>query len=364
MIHSDPRVMRQVHLLEGNYSVTVAGYGPAPDAQVEFIALVRPVRGLLLKSFRALKLLAGLHEHYYWSQKQVQDCQQRLAGRMFDLIIANDIASLPLALSVAGQAPVVIDSHEYSPREFDDSWLWRRLFGPHADYLCRRYLSRAACMTTVCQGIADEYHKVYGVPSTVIHNAPVWQALQPGPVESGRIRLIHHGAAIRSRHLEVMVDMFAFLDERFTLDFMLVASDARYLADLKAQVRDEPRIRFVEPVPMPEICKALNEYDLGVYLLPPVNFNCHYALPNKFFEFVQARLGIAIGPSPEMASLLEKHKLGVVASSFDPQALAHTLNALTTEDIIDFKQAAHDAAHELSYAHDGAVLVSSLKQLL
>lgn len=364
MIHSDPRVMRQVRLLEGKYRVTVAGYGHAPDAQIEFIALERQQRSLLVKSFWAFKLLAGLHERYYWSQQQVQGCLQRLAGRIFDLVIANDVSSLPLALRLAGGAPVMIDSHEYSPREFEDKWLWRRLFAPHTDYLCRRYLPRAACMTTVCQGIADEYRRVYGIPSTVIHNAPMLQALQPGPVDTGRIRLIHHGAAIRSRHLEVMIDMLAFLDKRFTLDFMLVASDRRYLEELKARVRDESRIRFLDPVPMPEICTTLNDYDLGVFLLPPVNFNYQHALPNKFFEFVQARLGIAIGPSPEMAKLLDKYKLGVVAQSFEPQALAQSLNALSTEDIIAFKQAAHAAAHEFSYARDGALLVSTLERLL
>lgn len=364
MIRSDPRVMRQVRLLEGKYRVTVAGYGHAPDAQVKFIALERQPRNLLVKSFWAFQLLAGLHERYYWSQQQVRECLERLDGHRFDLVIGNDVSSLPLALRLAGQAPVMADSHEYSPREFEDKWLWRCLFGPYADYLCRRYLPQVACMTTVCQGISEEYQKVYGVPSTVIHNAPVLQDLQPQPVDGAHIRLIHHGAAIRSRHLGVMIDMVGFLDERFTLDFMLVASDQRYLDELKAQVRDQPRIRFLDPVPMPEICTALNAHDIGVFLLPPVNFNYQHALPNKFFEFVQARLAIAIGPSPEMTNLLDKHKLGVVAQSFEPQALAQSLNALDVDDIMAFKRASHCAAHELSYAHDGALLVSTLEQLL
>lgn len=364
IIHSDPRVMRQIRLLEGKYRIVVAGYGPPPDAEVEFAPLERGPRSVLTKSFWALKLLTGLHESYYWCQQQVELCLQLLRGRAFDLVIANDVSSLPLALKLSGNAPVLIDSHEYSPREFEDKWLWRRLFAPHADYLCRRYLSQAARMTTVCQGISSEYQRVYHVPSTVVHNAPILQDLQPVPVEGGHIRLIHHGAAIRSRHLEVMIDMVAFLDERFTLDFMLVASDERYLDELKSRVRHEPRIRFLDPVPMPDICKALNNYDLGVFLLPPVNFNYHYALPNKFFEFVQARLGIAIGPSPEMVSLLEKYKLGVVASSFQPEALADSLNALSAEEVMGFKLASHAAAHELSYAHDGAVLMSTLEKLL
>ena len=37
------------------------------------------------------------------------------------------------------------------------------------------------------------------------------------------------------------------------------------------------------------IVRTINQFDLGVYLLPPVNFNSAHALPNKFFEFIQAR---------------------------------------------------------------------------
>ncbi|UVK84510.1 glycosyltransferase [Pseudomonas sichuanensis] len=364
IIQSDPRVMRQIRLLEGKYRVVVAGYGPPPDAQVEFVALERGPRSVLTKSYWALKLLAGLHESYYWCQQQVATGLRLLGGRAFDLVIANDVSSLPLALKLANKAPVLIDSHEYSPREFEDKWVWRQLFGPHADYLCRRYLPQAASMTTVCRGISDEYQRVYGVPSTVIHNAPVLQELQPSPVDANRIRLIHHGAAIRSRHLEVMIEMVDYLDARFTLDFMLVASDEPYLEELKARVQGEPRIRFIDPVPMPQICAALNDHDVGVFLLPPVNFNYQHALPNKFFEFVQARLGIAIGPSPEMAGLLKQHELGVLADSFEPEALARALNALSAEQVLGFKAASHAAAHELSYAHDGALLMSTLERLL
>ena len=356
--------MRQVRLLEHAHRVTVAGYGRAPDANIEFIALDKPSAGLLLKGFWASKLLLGAFESYYWSLPQVRHARRLLGERCFDLIVANDISALPLALDLAQGHPVLMDAHEYSPREFDDKLLWKVLFGRYHDYLCQRYLLRAAAMTTVCQGIADEYEREYGVPCKVIHNAPLDQKLSPSAVDADCIRLIHHGSAIRSRHLGVMIEMMKHLDARFTLDFMLVETDAVYMAELRAAAQSDSRIRFIEPVAMQDICQRLNEFDVGVYLLPPVNFNHEHALPNKFFEFVQAGLGIAIGPSPEMANLLRKHRLGVVAQSFEPQALAQVLNALSAEDIMAFKQAAHVAAHELSYAHDGALLLSTLEQLL
>ena len=364
VIHTDPRVMRQVRLLENRYDVTVAGFGPKPDANVEFVDLIRPLNGLPTKLWWGGKLLLGLSESYYWSRPEVRSALAKLDGLAFDLLLANDISALPLALRLADERPVLMDAHEYSPREFDDKWLWRLLFGRYHHDLCRRYLPQAAGMVTVCQGIADEYERHYGVVPGVVHNAPLNQMLQPSKGESGRIRLVHHGAAIRSRHLETMIDVMAFLDSRFTLNFMLVESDPSYMRELRERAGADARIRFVQPVPMPDICKTLNEYDIGIYLLPPVNFNHEHALPNKFFEFIQARLAVAVGPSPEMVRILDNYAFGVVAKSFRPIDLATALNAIAEDDMTRFKAAADVAAASVNYETAGKVLLSKIEHLL
>lgn len=356
--------MRQVRLLESDYQVTVAGYGQKPDANIHFIKLEKLPASLPKKLFWAAKLLVGAFESYYWKQEQVRSAQELLSASSYDLIIANDLSSAPLALKLAGDTPVLVDAHEYSPREFDDKWMWRLLFGRYNHTLCLRYLPLASGMTTVCQGIADEYGRVYGVQPVVVHNAPLDQKLLPSPVSENHVRLIHHGTAIRSRHLGVMIEMMQHLDERFSLDFMLMESDVSYMKELRQAASGDSRIKFIEPVPMPEICQQLNRYDVGVYLLPPVNFNHEHALPNKFFEFVQARLGIAIGPSTEMATLLNKYHCGVVADTFTAEALAAAMNALSHDKVAEFKEASHRAAVELSYEHDGKVLLSEITRLL
>lgn len=356
--------MRQVRLLEGDYRLTVAGYGPRPDADIQFVALERSPASIVRKAFWAAKLMLGAFDSYYWNQQQVRSAIAQLGAEKFDLVIANDVSSAPLAFRLAGDAPVMVDAHEYSPREFEDRRLWRVLFGRYIHDLCARFLPRAAAMTTVCRGIADEYERVYGVAPVVIHNAPFDQCMKPSPMVEGRIRLIHHGAAIRSRHLVVMIEMMAYLDERFSLDFMLMESDSSYMQELREAAKSDPRIRFIPPVPMPEICRHLNDYDIGVFLLPPVNFNYEHALPNKFFEFVQACLGIAIGPSPEMASLLRIYQCGVVSDSFSARSLASSLQRLDASAVAAFKNASHAAVAELSYEHDGKVLLSEVARLL
>lgn len=363
-IHSDPRVMRQIRLLEDCAVLSVAGYGRAPEAACEFIAVPHQPATLANKGIWASTLLMGKFERYYWHRPEVQASLNLLDGREFDLVIANDNAALPLALALAKGKPVLADAHEYSPREFDDKLLWRLLFGRYQDYLCRTYLPRAAAMSTVCQGIADAYRVNYGVTPSVVMNAPAYQALRPSLIEAGKVRMIHHGAAIRSRHLEGIIDVMAHLDDRFSLDLMLVESDAAYMRALHKRASTDPRIRFVPPVRMEDICAHINPYDVGIYLLPPVNFNHEHALPNKLFEFIQARLAVAIGPSPEMARIVRRHELGVVASSFEPADLARELTRLADEGLAFYKQAAHEAARELCYERSAQIFLGQIDGLL
>lgn len=356
--------MRQIRLLDEDYLVTVAGFGEKPDASIDFVELVAPRASLNKKLVWGIKLLARRFDSYYWNLPQVRHGLRALAGRQFDLLIANDVASLPLALELAGGKPVLVDSHEYSPREFEDRRIWQLLFAPYSEALCARYLPRAAVMTTVCQRIADEYQRVYGVASKVVYNAPSAQGLQPSPVLPGRVRLVHHGAAIRSRHLGLMIEMMLYLDERFVLDIMIVETDPAYMAELRTLAAGDSRIKFVEPVALESICQRINEYDVGLFLLPPVNFNYRYALPNKFFEFVQARLAIAVGPSAEMASLVNQYSLGVVADSFAPEAMATALVGLTDESIATYKLAADRAARDLNFEAAGRVWQNEIRRLV
>lgn len=364
-IASDPRVMRQVRLLEDSHELTIAGYGAAPTSKGRFVSVAKPRTPLFKKLLWSTRLLAGAFDAYYWALPQVQNAAQALQGLDADLIIANDLPALPLALSLArGLAPVFFDAHEYSPGEYENQWLWRLLFQRYVDDLCRRHLPRCAAMSTVCAGISDAYASHYGVQPFVVHNAPLHQALSASPVVDDRIRLIHHGVASRVRQLEGMIDMMKLLDGRFTLDLMLVNAEPQYLASLKQRAEHDARIRFLPPVPMPDICKTLQPYDIGVFLLPPTNLNYRYALPNKFFEFVQARLGVAIGPSPEMKALVEQHGCGLVANSFDPAELARALQSLTPDGVRRLKAASDRAAPALGFEHDAARVRATVERLL
>ena len=117
--------------------------------------------------------------------------------------------------------------------------------------------------------------------------------LSPTPTATP-IRMIHHGAAQPERQLELMIDAVDLLDDRFELDLMLLPTDRAYFSRLKRLVDARSSVRMVDAVSQREIVERCHEYDIGVFLLPARSDNQLYVLPNKLFEFIQARLAIAM----------------------------------------------------------------------
>lgn len=347
----DPRVYRQLSFLkQRGFKITALGLVNPNIDDVEFIQ-VQPDRRKDLKNRikSAIELKLGKFEQYYWSSAKVKTAKSLLLGKNFDLIITNDLNSLPLAvkLAKAGRSKLLLDAHEYEPKRFDENLNFRFFFQAYWDYICRTYLSHTDAMVTVCDGIAQEYQRNYGVQPSVVTNAPLFQSIRPSFTNQQRIRMIHHGGVNRVRRLENMIQLMDRLDERFTLDFMLVPNQIDYVRELKQLGSRNSRINFIDPVPMPEISSFINQYDIGLYMLPPNSFNCRMALPNKLFEFIQGRLAVAIWPSPEMAKVVRHYQCGVVSEEFSIASMAKALNQLTTDQVSKLKQNSDKAASEV-----------------
>lgn len=130
---------------------------------------------------------------------------------------------------------------------------------------------------------------------------------------------------------------------------MLVNSKSdTYWRKIKKMADKRGNVRLIPPVKLREIVPFTNSYHIGVFLVPPSNFNLEFTLPNKFFEFIQARLVVAIGPSIEMSKLVKKYDCGIISENFTPHSLAQKLNKLTPEKIIYYKKQSHKAAQVLN----------------
>ena len=347
------RVLREVEFLAEDYAVVVAAFARTPGLpDVEFLELpsaqpARPRRALEAAGRLLLRLL-GLYRQAYWLDARPRRWRRILGQSLpVDAVVVNDLYALPLAAGLDGSPPIVFDAQEHWTSE-SASWSRFQRFSMRRahEWIVDRYVPRTAGMMTVAPGIAREYERRAGVTPALLTNAPFFQQLSPSPVKEP-IRLLHFGVVDARRRLEDTITAVQMLGDRFTLDLVL-ARDNAYRRRLEELAASDPRIRVLPPVAAQDLIAFANGYDVGVQLIPPLYPNQVYSLPNKFFDYIQARLAVAIGPSPEMVELLREWDCGVVSSSFAPEDFADTLRGLTVEEVERLKRNADRAAQVLT----------------
>jgi glycosyltransferase involved in cell wall biosynthesis len=356
-LRNEPRPRKQILQLRDAFDITELAFMPSPEA-ADF-APVEVDRSAVRKTFSLAGMLAGDLGPYV--RRYSTPARARLAATRFDLVIAHDITTCPMAFQFAGKAPVIIDLHEYLPLEKSQSLLWRLLFQRGVEQLCRRYLPRAAATMTVSEGIAELYRQNYGITPTVTYNAAFYQELSPTPV-GDVIHLAHHGICTKERNIMELIAMMDQLQERFHLHLYLVGQ-GKYYEKAKARATAHPRIHWHDPVPLPDIPRTMNQYDIGLFLTPQ-NANFEFGLPNKFFEYIQARVAVLIWPTKAMSRILQQYGIGLTCPEATTASMAEALNSLTAERIAGFKRATHAAASALTAERSMEIIQSVVGRAL
>lgn len=365
-VHNAPRVIREIASLKDHFEIVVTGETAPTDKSIGYInsdkIKLSHLEYSLGKVYRVITLGKVFLGRYPTTQKKIDVL---LLQEKPDLVIVHPGAFLPYFLKEGRKFKLVFNAHEFHPREFEGDLRWKNTWGKIYDSIYKKSLPKVDLLINVCEGIAEECKSLYGRDSLVIPNAgPYWKEVSPVQKDSEIIRMIHHGVAIKERKLEVMIELASRLGDSFQLDMMLVYQDEAYYRHLCILANQTSNVRLIPAVKFEEIIPFIHQYDLGLFLLPPVNFNYLHALPNKFFEFLQARLAIAVGPSPEMAGLVQKYGLGIVSDDFTVESMFEKLNSISHSEINHFKNASHSAAGILNSEQYEKSLLVSIQNLM
>jgi glycosyltransferase involved in cell wall biosynthesis len=196
----------------------------------------------------------------------------------------------------------------------------------------------------------------------IVRNAPRYSGLLPTLTQEDKIMLVYHGVADLGRGLEGLVRSIKHLDDRFELHLFLMG-DARAITKLKKIVsRDSvaKKVMFHQPVNIEDIPTAINPYDLEVIFYPPLTENLRHALPNKFFEAIQAGIGVVIGDSTNMRAIVDSEKLGLVVDGWAWADLVSALNGLDRAMVNEFKSNASIASKKLNSEYERKNFLSEI----
>lgn len=161
----DARVARQVGWLARNHAVTVVCFDAAESPGITFIRIKQTPLTPRRKAALGLALLLKANNLAYRIFHDYGYLKDSLQGE-FDLIVANDVDTLPLAFQLQGKAKIIFDAHEYAPRHFENNKVWKTFFQPFYIHLCKTYIPKTAAMLTVGQGLAQCAAPGSGTPAT------------------------------------------------------------------------------------------------------------------------------------------------------------------------------------------------------
>lgn len=360
-LDKDPRPLKQIKTLKKKFNITTVGL-KASGEEHAFYKIQK--RSIVNEIFDLRYLITRNYKKYFWTKERI-DLVNSLQYQKFECIIAHNELSLPLAFRINPESKIILDAHEYFPAEEKGTFLGK-IKEKYKEYIIKTYSHLAVRTLVVSQNISKKYLEHFNINSQVVPNLPEYHELKPKPVDPLKIKLVHHGIATPIRKIENMIKLMDYLDNKYELTLFLSASRANYFyfKKLKKMISSKKNVCLKVHVPFDQIIPTLNSFDIGVYILPPLNENLKYALPNKFFEFIQARLALATGPSIEMSHIIKKENLGIVSDDYEPYSLAKKIKLLSTEYIQTYKNNCDRIAGKYSYEEYSKELIDIVQKLI
>lgn len=272
---------------------------------------------------------------FYWRSFRL------IAQAPADVYHAHDLNTLPVAALLARvtRGRLVYDSHELyteistlSPRE---RAVWR--------VVERLLIRRADRVITVCESIADELARRYGIEKpTIVLNCPsARQQLEPsGDANILRARaglasgaepiVLYQGGFAPNRGLETLIEAMVHVER----GVLVMMGWGRLEVGLRHLIRERglaERVVITGPVPQHALLGYTRGADIGVIPYRAVGLNNYYTTPNKLFEYMGAGIPIACSRFPELVRFVEGLGIGATFDPEDPYDMAATLNRLLAD---------------------------------
>jgi len=285
--------------------------------------------------------------------------RKELISNRYDFIIVEDIVLLSQAFKLSEFSKIIFDAREFYEEQNSESLKFNLLLKPIRKSILSYSLKRCHYIYTVSETIANAYQSKYKVKVGLLRSVPFNTSNKIKIIDKNNIKLVHHGIGYKSRGIKDMIDIVKSLDKRFSLDLYLVA-EPNYLLEIKKYIGDIKRIKLKKPVKYNKIIPMLTNYDIGLFFVQPATFNLLNCLPNKLFEFIQARLAIAVSPSYEMKKIVNTYNCGFVSETFNKESMITLLNNLNLEDLKLAKKNSNIASRELCFEKESIYLLKNI----
>jgi len=204
----------------------------------------------------------------------------------------------------------------------------------------------------------------------VLLNTPPYKDAVPSPLRErcgldvGIPLVIYQGVVHHGRGLAPFFHAMKYMPDVH----LAVMGDGPATAELQRvahQTGVYDRVHWLGSVPYDQLHAFTCGADAGLCLIEPLSLSYEYALPNKLFEYMNARIPSIVTDLPAMRAHIEKYPVGgLVDRELQPLEIARITRALLDAELSAPMRLACTSIRELSYEHQVAEVIDAIEGAL
>jgi glycosyltransferase involved in cell wall biosynthesis len=303
-------------------------------------------------------------------------------GRQFqaDIVHVHDLPILKAGAALASEwnVPLVFDAHEiYHETHLLPLKTRRKLLAME-----KRLVPELDLFITVNDGAADFFRGIHGPDTEILvlynsadenrkyNRARSRQAvLKRCGLDDDPILVLYQGCFSQERNLDTLIRATAHFHEGTRL---VLIGFGDYQEEMKRIVHEEglqDRVLMLGRIESSELAELTDGVDIGIipYKMTE-DVHIKYCSPNKFFEFIQARVPMVVPDFLFFRQMRERYGEDImhIADTSSVEGIARAVNYLIDNPArrARMRQACEENARSLSWETDGRKLLDSYRRIL
>lgn len=258
----------------------------------------------------------------------------------FDLLHVHEL--WPLAGSVLAvknrKIPIIYDTHEFfsAIEVFKQKKKKKRIW-----YLVEKLFTPS---TNALITVSEPHRRIYNLAykhfidkdTMVIYNVP--EKISPDKLEApSKLQLperyiFFNGHFKASCGIIPMIKSMKYIDDGTVL---LMCGYSKMEEEIKALIKEqhlEDRVQVYSNLAHDEILPIAAKALAGIVLFEPSSINNRYAMPDKFFEYIQVETPVIASNLATFRSIFDNYEIGILVSQLTPESVGSAIKQIVSPE--------------------------------
>lgn len=282
-----------------------------------------------------------------------------------NLLVSNDLDTLlpNYLVSKIKRLPLVYDSHEHFTEV--PELIGRKRVQKIWKAIEKWIFPKLKHVFTVNESLGTIFKEMYGIEVKVVRNVPFRQEYRMeksrkdlGLPEDKKIVLLQGAGINIDRGAEEAVLAMKYVENAI----LLVIGSGDVIGKLQHMAAEEHldgRITFIPKLPFDVLYHYTVHADVGLTIDKDTNINYRYSLPNKLFDYIQARVPVLASDLPEIRKIVMNYNIGLLIENHEPEHIASRIRQMleSPQQIAVWKENLKFAASELCWEKEKKTLI-------